>query len=178
MFSLFELNIKPIITYQKTAQLPIEIYVQPITPFITNNSSLLLPDLPIVPKTAVIILLYSFIPLETSNRQVELEKQRLRDEFFTLSKRIKLTFQKQGTLVAIIDPQDGKPINSPASQLSFDIIAVVHQLLNFSFYQLHGCKVLNHPIQQTAIYPSLLLSDVDIAITKSWLNSFRSNWVG
>ena len=89
-----------------------------------------------MPKTAVIILLYSFIPLETSNRQVELEKQRLREEFLTLSKRIKITFQKQGTLIAIIDPQDGKPINSPASQLSFDIIAVVHQLLNFSFYQI------------------------------------------
>ncbi|CCQ53803.1 hypothetical protein CWATWH0402_4248 [Crocosphaera watsonii WH 0402] len=169
VFSLFQLNINPIITYQKTAQLPIEIYVQPVTQFITNNSSLLLPEWHIVPKTAVIILLYSFIPLETSNRQVELEKQRLREEFLTLSKRIKITFQKQGTLIAIIDPQDGKPINSPASQLSFDIIAVVHQLLNFSFYQIHGCKVLNHPIQQTAIYPSLLLSDVDITITKSWL---------
>ncbi|MGK7883830.1 MAG: methylmalonic aciduria and homocystinuria type D protein [Crocosphaera sp.] len=167
VFPLFQLKIKSIITYQKTAQLPIEIYVQPVTQFITNNSSLLLPELDIVPKTTVIILLYSFIPLETSNRQVELEKQRLREEFLTLSKRIKLTFQKQGALITIIDPQDGKPINSPASKLSFDIIAVVHQLLNFSFYQIHGCKVLNHPIQQTAIYPGLLLSDVDITITKS-----------
>ena len=122
-----------------------------------------------MPKTAVIILLYSFIPLETSNRQVELEKQRLREEFLALSKRIKLTFQKQGILIAIIDPQDGKPINYPASKLSFDIIAVVHQLLNLSFYQIHGCKVLNHPIQQTAIYPNLLLSNTDMTITKSCL---------
>ena len=122
-----------------------------------------------MPKSTVIILLYSFIPLKTSNSQVELEKQRLRDEFLTLSKRIKLTFQKQGKLIAIIEPQNGKPINSPAGQLSFDIIAVVHQLLNLSFYQIHGCKVLNHPIKQTAIYPNLLLSDVDMTITKSCL---------
>ena len=122
-----------------------------------------------MPKSTVIILLYSFIPLETTNRQVELEKKRLREEFLTLSKRIKLTFQKEGKLIAIIDPQDGKPINYPASKLSFDIIAVVHQLLNLSFYQKNGCKVLNHPIQQTAIYPSLLLSDADMTITKSCL---------
>ena len=122
-----------------------------------------------MPKTTVIILLYSFIPLETTNRQVELEKKRLREEFLTLSKRIKLTFQKEGKLIAIIEPQNGKPINSPAGQLSFDIIAVVHQLLNLSFYQKNGCKVLNHPIQQTAIYPSLLLSDADMTITKSCL---------
>ena len=126
----------------------------------------------------MIFLLYSFIPLDTINCKVEMEKQRLKEEFLILSKRIKLTCKKQGSLIAIIDPQDGRPIDSPASQLSFDVIAVVHQLLNFNYYQIHGCKVLTHPIQQTAIYPSLLLSDVDIAITKSWLNSFRSNWVG
>jgi hypothetical protein len=154
------MSAQPIITYQKTAQLSVEIYVQPPTKFIIENSAKLLPQWKNSPQTVVIILLHSTRPLEIITEQVQEEKKRLKEEFLQLGQTIKSTAQRENWLIEIIDPQEGKPINSANGEIIFDTVAVVHQLLGFDFNNTKdGCKVLNHPSQKTAIYPSLLLSD-------------------
>ncbi|MGB5596645.1 MAG: methylmalonic aciduria and homocystinuria type D protein [Crocosphaera sp.] len=157
------LEINPIIAAQETAKLPMEIYVKPMTKFMLENLYKLLPECNFYPKTVVIILLYSPIPIDSISQQVQEEKQRLKEEFLKLANNIKLTAQQKKYFIDIIDPQDGKPINSGAGTINFDIIAVVHDLLGFSFQNTNdGCKVLNHPIQKSAIYPSIFLSDATL----------------
>ncbi|MEA5533993.1 hypothetical protein [Crocosphaera sp. XPORK-15E] len=152
-----------IISYQKTTQLMVEIYVRSSTHFIINHYSKLLPDWDFYPETVVIILLESAIPLNTVNRDVIKEKKRLRNEFLEWANIIKFHCKKQKWLTEIIDPQDGMPIYSSQGKMGFDVVAVVHELLRFDVNDTKdGCKMLHHPIKKTAIYPSLLLSDAKV----------------
>ena len=153
---------QPIVTSQTTTSLSTEIYVRSPTQFILENYTALLPEWKIAPQTVVIVLLASKMSLLSINRQVQLEKQRLKQEFFQLGHTIQSTCQSPEQLIAIIDPQDGRPIQSPLGQITVDVVAVVHQLLKFRVQETGaGCTILSHPIRKTAIYPSLLLSDID-----------------
>ncbi len=153
---------KPFITYQTTIQLPIEIYSYPPTQFIIDHTSDLLPTWKRIPNSILIILLYAKLPLEIINQDSQTEKQRLKQEFLQLGNQLKYSLHKENCFIEIIEPQEGKPINSNNATINFDMIAIIHQILGFNYYHTkQGCKVLNHPIQKTAIYPSILISDTD-----------------
>lgn len=153
---------KPIIGYQQATQLLVEIYIQPPTRFVIENHSRLLPEWKFYPQTMVIILLEAKMSLQTINQQVQQEKQRLKEEFLKLGENIRSVSQRKKWLIEIIDPQDGKPINSASGEITFDIVSVVRELLGFKLDDTSNtCKLLNHPLKKTAIYPNLLLSDVD-----------------
>ena len=153
---------QPIVTSQTTTSLSTEIYVRSPTQFILENYTALLPEWKIAPQTVVIVLLASKMSLLSINRQVQREKQRLKQEFFQVGHTIQSTCQSPEQLIAIIDPQNGRPVQSPLDQITVDVVAVVHQLLKFQVKKTsEGCKILNHPIRKTAIYPSLLLSSVN-----------------
>ncbi|WP_267383183.1 hypothetical protein [Cyanobacterium sp. uoEpiScrs1] len=156
------LSNKPIISYQQATKFFIEIYIQPPTKFIIDNYSILLPDCKFYPQTIAIILLEARMSLEKNNKQVQQEKQRLKKEFLKLGNKIQSIAKKEKWLVEIIDPQNGKPINSTSSQINFDIVSIVHELLGFTFNNTNsGCKLLNHPLKATAIYPNIILSNID-----------------
>lgn len=153
---------QPIISYQQATQLFIEIYIQPPTRFILENHSRLLPRCKFYPQIMVIILLEAKIYLEQTNQQVQQEKQRLKKEFLQLGENIRTVAQGKKWLIEVIDPQDGKPIYSASGETTFDIVSVVHDSLGFKFNDTNNnCKLLNHPLKKTAIYPNLLLSDID-----------------
>ncbi|MGP0129475.1 MAG: methylmalonic aciduria and homocystinuria type D protein [cyanobacterium endosymbiont of Rhopalodia musculus] len=153
---------QPIISYQQATQLFIEIYIQPPTRFVIENYSRLLPEYKFYPQTMVIILLEAEISLEKTNQQVQQEKQRLKKEFLKLGENIRAVAQREKWLIEVIDPQDGKPINSASGEITFDIVSVVHNSLGFRFNKTNNsCKLLNHPLKETAIYPNLILSDID-----------------
>jgi hypothetical protein len=154
------LNNNPLILYQLSASLPIEIYVKPPTKFIIDNCSELLPTWEFCPQTIMMILFHTKMRIDTVNSDVKKEKERLKIEFLELGKILKGIFEHKKCLIEIIDPQEGKPIDSDEVTINFDMIAIIHQLLGFSFDNTdEGCKVLNHPTQKTAIYPGILLSD-------------------
>ncbi|WP_243397345.1 hypothetical protein [Crocosphaera subtropica] len=143
-------------------KLPIEIYIHPPTQFIVDNVSDLLPKWKLVPRSIIIILLHAKLPIEKINQETQTEKERLKEEFLQLGNKLKYVLQQENWLIEIIDPQEGKPINSKNATMNFDMIAIVNQILGFNYYHTkQGCKVLNHPTQKTAIYPSLLVSDTD-----------------
>lgn len=161
---------KPLVTYQTTIKLPIEIYIHPPTQFIVDNFSDLLPQWKTIPRSILIILLYAKIPIETISQETLEEKERLKQEFLQLGNRLKYILEEDNCFIEIIDPQEGKSINSNDTKINFDMIAVVNQSLGFNYYHTEqGCKVLQHPTQKTAIYPSLLVSDTDPVIINNLL---------
>ncbi|YAI81895.1 MAG: hypothetical protein ACQJCO_08950 [cyanobacterium endosymbiont of Rhopalodia sterrenbergii] len=79
-----------------------------------------------------------------------------------LGENIQAVVEREKWLIEVIDPQDGKPINSAPGKIYFDIVSVIHELLDLRVDDTkNGCKILHHPLKKTAIYPNLLLSDVD-----------------
>ncbi len=150
----------PIMTYQEKIKIPIEIYIQPPTQFLRGNYPKLLPEWLLCPRTIIIVLLHSQFALEQVTQQIQDEKTRLKDEFLKLGQKIQAVGRRKKCLVEVINPQDGKPINSASGEITFDIVAVVHELLGLSFsHTKDGCKILRHPFQKTAIYPSLLVAN-------------------
>ncbi|HAC62930.1 MAG TPA: hypothetical protein DCF68_05185 [Cyanothece sp. UBA12306] len=149
----------PLITYQSKQQIYFEIYVKYPTQFILNNWTRLLQNSQFYPKNVVIILFFSELLISPKNSQVIAEKNRLKNEFLQLAKKIKLAGHQDQKSIEIIDPQDGTPTNSIKGEIAFDIVAVVYQSLGLSFSDQDGCRVLHHPIAKTAVYPTILLSD-------------------
>ncbi len=136
-----------------------EVYYKYPTQFILDNWPKLLPTWSVSPQRVVIILLKSQFALDIENEMIQKEKERLLDEFYKLSK----VFIEQGIATEIISPPDGTPQYSMQGELTFDVVAVVHQLLGFDFSDTpKGCKVLKHPIWKEAVYPGLLLSQKKI----------------
>ncbi|MDJ0843401.1 hypothetical protein [Crocosphaera sp.] len=167
---------KPLITYQTTIKFPIEIYIHTPTQFIIDHVTDLLPTWKSIPRSILIILLYAKIPIETISQETEEEKERLKQEFLQLAHRMKQISEQDNYFIEIIDPQEGKPINFNDTKMNFDIIAIVNQSLGFNYYNTEqGCKILHHPTQKTAIYPSLLVSDTDTVIIKNLLEKSLNN---
>ncbi len=138
-----------------------EIYIKSPTSFIENHYLDLLPDWSSMPESVIIILLKSQLSLRDDNILIEQEKQRLRQHFISLAQNIQWHCQTQDSLSEIIDPKDGYAFNKTQGKVNFDVIEVVHQLLGFPYYKTpEGCKVLDHPLWQIAVYPSLLLFNI------------------
>ena len=136
-----------------------EIYIQPPSSFIFENRTQLLPDWNHPPKILVIVLLQSQWALKSEGELIQVEKDKLRTQFIQFAHYFQSVCTQKKLLTEIIDPQNGQPLNSAKGEISFDIVAVVHQLLNFNFeLTLAGCKVLKHPLWNTAVYPGILLS--------------------
>lgn len=167
---------KPLITYQTTIKLPIEIYIHSPTQFIIDHRFDLLPQWQSIPSSILIILLYAKVPIETISQETEEEKERLKQEFLQLGNRLKYILEKDNYFIEIIDPQEGKPIHFNDTKINFDMITIVNQSLGFNYYNTgQGCKILEHPTQKTAIYPSILVSDTDKVIIKNILEKSLNN---
>ena len=83
----------------------------------------------------------------------------MRQEFLKLGKTIQLILQKKQYLAEVIDPRDGKPINSVSGSIFFDNVAVVHKSLMMHYISFGKCKLLHHPFQKTSIYPGLMITN-------------------
>ncbi len=153
-------------------QLNAEIYIKNPSIFIANNCNLLLPEWENAPKTLAIVLILSPKPLDGQYTEIEENKRILFKNFVKWGKFIKQKADKKGILTEIISPKDGTPMYSKKGDLTFDLVAIIHELLGFKYSQTTGgCKVIHHPIWGSAIYPGLLLSDVDVTQMQTLLYS-------
>jgi hypothetical protein len=131
-----------------------------------NNWDKLLPDWKIPPQTIAIILLKSQFDLNLETNLINQEKDRLLHYFLTLGETLKRVNHPH--LTEVISPKDGTPQYSRRGELIFDLVATVHHSLRFDFSRtVQGCKVLNHPLWGTAVYPGLFLSDAPISELQS-----------
>lgn len=139
---------------------PYEIHFKPPTPFMLNNWEKLLPDWRIPPQSIAIVLIKAQFPLDSENRYIEAEKDRLLHQFLLLGETFKQAIHQQGFMTEVISPKDGKPQYSGAGQLTFDLVATVNYSLGFKFDRtVKGCKILKHPLWENAVYPGIFLSD-------------------
>jgi hypothetical protein len=137
----------------------VEIYSKPPTQFLANNWQKLLPSWKTAPQTLVITLLKSEFSLEQEGDRVAQEKDRLLKEFLSRGKLFYSLSQEKGYLAEVISPKDGTPQYTTKGELTFDLVAIVHESLGWNFSRTNeGCKVLIHPNWGTNIYPGLFLS--------------------
>jgi hypothetical protein len=138
----------------------VEIHIKSPTPFIVENWKTLLPGCKVPPQTLVLVLLKAQFPLNREGELIKAEKDRLLSQFLEWGKSFYLISQQQGLFTEIISPQDGTPQYSKRGETNFDLVAVIHHLLGFNFSQTgKGCKVLEHPVWQAAVYPGIFLSE-------------------
>jgi hypothetical protein len=150
----------------------VEIHIKSPTSFMVDNWGKLLPDWEVPPPTLAFVFLNSQFPLDREGELIEAEKDRLLQYFGKLGQSFYLASQQRGFLTEIISPQDGTPQYSMRGEAHFDVVAAVHHSLGFNFSRTaKGCKVLEHPVWQAAVYPGLFLSEATGAVVESILTT-------
>jgi hypothetical protein len=146
----------------------LEIAIQSPTPFMVEHWQGLLPDWQVPPQTMVLVLLRSQFSLEREGEKIEAEKERLLQQFLSLGDAFQLACHQRGWLTEVISPKLGTPLHSRKGGLIFDLVAAIHHGLGFDFSRtIKGCKVLQHPVWQAAVYPGLFLSGATAAEVES-----------
>ncbi|MGL5035758.1 MAG: hypothetical protein ACRC6M_18380, partial [Microcystaceae cyanobacterium] len=139
-----------------------ELYLRSPTVFINQNWAELLPDWSNSPQTLIIICLRANHNLKLEGKAIADEKDRLFDAFQEVAKVIESLAQQNGILIESICPKSGFPNHTQAGHLVFDLVNILHECLVFNFKRTEkGCKILSHPQWQQAIYPGLLISDLE-----------------
>jgi hypothetical protein len=78
-------------------------------------------------------------------------------EFLKLGENIRSVAKRKKWLIEVINPQDGKSINSTSGEMTFYIVSIIHELPYFRLYDTNnGCEISSHPLQPTVIYPNFL----------------------
>jgi len=129
------------------------------TPYMVDHWPEILPDWTLPPQTIIICLWPSQVPLDVDGPPQRQEKDRLLSQFVTWGQGVMQQPLPPGHDLAIISPQDGKPLFSPAGNTHIDLVATVHHCLGLSFRRTpDGCKVLIHPQWRSAVYPGLAMT--------------------
>jgi len=117
------------------------------------------------------VFLKSKFPLDSEGDLISLEKDRLLYRFLEAGKVFHSLSHQRGFLAEIISPKDGTPQYSKKGELTFDLVAIVHESIGFDFSRTEeGCKVLKHPEWGAGIYPGLFASEAPAASVRSILS--------
>ena len=134
------------------------------TPFAVDHWPDILPDWTRPPQAIAICLLRSKVPLDLDGEPQRREKDRLLNQFLTWGDRLRQRELPPCHQLAIISPQDGKPLFSSAGPIHIDLVATVHGCLSLPFVRTpDGCKVLIHPEWRSAVYPGLAITTLPLA---------------
>ncbi len=144
--------------------------VHPPSPFIVQNLERVLPGWNLPVLWVVIVLQQSQYELVERTPPVEREKERLREKFMRFGFDVAFNLRDRGFLSNLIDPRTGYPLLSPPGEIPHDDTAVVKALLGFPIIR-NRCRVLEHPLWGTAVYPSTLLTSAPPKIIKPLLKS-------
>lgn len=141
-----------------------ECYLSAPTPFMAAHWSEILPDWTHPPQAIAICLLRAKVPLDLDGKPQRQEKDRLLHQFLTWGKDLRQQALPAPHCLAIISPQDGKPVCAQAGSIHIDLVATVHQCLGFPFVRSpQGCKLLLHPDWRSAVYPGLVITTMSMA---------------
>ncbi|MBE9006139.1 methylmalonic aciduria and homocystinuria type D protein [Fortiea sp. LEGE XX443] len=136
----------------------VQISIHAPSQYICANCEQILPDWKQQPLFWVVIVLQrSQYHLVTSTKEIEAEKQKLREKFMRYGCDVAFYLRDRGYLTDIIDPRTGYPLLSRPGAIPHNDTAVVKTLLGYSVIK-NKCCVLVHPIWGTAVYPSVLIS--------------------
>ncbi|MEB3159912.1 MAG: hypothetical protein VKL20_00485 [Synechocystis sp.] len=139
-------------------------YLCPPTPFMVKHWPDIVPDWPGPPQAIAVCLLQSQVPLDEDDPPQRREKDRLLHQFLTWGDRHRHRELTPPQRLALISPQDGKPLFSPAGNCHIDLVATVHHCLGLPFVRTPaGCKILIHPQWRSAVYPGLAMTTLPLA---------------
>jgi hypothetical protein len=124
----------------------------------------ILPDWTLRPQSIAICLLRSQIPLNLDHDPQRQEKDRLLQLFMAWGNHLLQQTLPLSHQLAVISPQDGKPLFSPPGDKPVDLVATVHQCLGLPYVRTPGgCKTLIHSQWQAAIYPGVVMTTMSLA---------------
>ncbi len=138
-------------------ELGIEIYLSHPSLFVTQNLSNILPEWSAQTAWVILILQQSQFALNQLHSEVEIEKNRLRNQFMNFSLAVVKALGERDFCSDIFDPMTGDPVLSRRGSMTHDDVAVVKALLNFPTTD-DRCSALIHPRWQTAVYPGVLIT--------------------
>ncbi len=146
-------------------KLGIEIYLSRPSPFVVQNLEYLLPEWSAQIAWTILILQQAQFPLNQPKTTVNIEKDRLRDQFLNLGLSVVHALNHQGFCSDIFDPKTGYPVLSCRGSLTHDDVAVAKALLNYPTTS-DDCAALIHPQWQTAVYPGVLMTAASPAVSQ------------
>ncbi|WP_427161961.1 methylmalonic aciduria and homocystinuria type D protein [Aliinostoc sp. HNIBRCY26] len=136
----------------------VQISIHPPSEYISANRDRIFPDWQHQPQFWVVIVLQrSRYPLVKSSREIEQEKQLLREKFMRFGCDLAFNLKDRGYLADLVDPRTGYPLFSRPGEIPHNDTAVVKALLNYPVLK-NKCCVLVHPTWGTAVYPSVFIS--------------------
>ena len=132
----------------------------------------LLPDWSLPAASVLLILQKRQSAVLARTREAETDKDRLREQFIKLGRKIARTLGNMGHQVDLFDPRTGWPLLSSAGQCQLDDVAVVCAILGYAMSDKGGCATIVHPIWGRAVYPSTLLSSAPPELVQSVSDSY------
>ncbi|OCQ97101.1 hypothetical protein BCD64_16085 [Nostoc sp. MBR 210] len=136
----------------------VQISIHAPSQYICTNCERILPDWKQEPFFWVVIVLQrSQFSLVESTKEIEAEKQKLRQRFMGFGCDVAFELRDRGYLSDLIDPRTGYPLLSRPGAMPHNDTAVVKALLGYPVIK-NKCCVLLHPSWGTAVYPSILIS--------------------
>jgi len=136
----------------------VQISVHAPSEYICANCEQILPDWKQEALFWVVIVLQrSQYHLVESTKEIEDEKQRLREKFMWFGIDVAFELRDRGYLSDLIDPRTGYPLLSRPGAMPHNDTAVVKALLDYPVIK-NKCCMLVHPVWGTAVYPSILIS--------------------
>jgi hypothetical protein len=146
----------------------VQISIHQPSPFMVQNLERVIPDWNLPVLWVVVVLQQSRYHLAESTDGIEREKERLREKFMRFGLDVAFDLRDHGLLTDLIDPRTGYPLLSRIGEIPHDDTAAVKALLDFPVIH-NNCRVLEHPIWGTAVYPSILMSSASPKTIKSVL---------
>ncbi|MEM7556361.1 MAG: methylmalonic aciduria and homocystinuria type D protein [Cyanobacteria bacterium P01_A01_bin.84] len=140
----------------------VEISIHPPSNYIRTNCQRILPSWDNEKSFWIVIVLQqSKCELAHITKEVEEEKERLREKFMRFGCDIAFNLRdaphSKSYLTELIDPRTGYPLFSLPGQVPHDDTAAVKALLGYPVIH-NQCRLLVHPEWGMAVYPSILIS--------------------
>jgi hypothetical protein len=129
--------------------------------FIHHHWADLLPDWRVGVASLLVILQPSSVELYETNQATEQQKRRLRRRSLLLAKALILRLHQAGYAAETFDPRTGRPYHSRSGLLTLDDVAVVQAVLGYPLVTSGHCRVIEHPVWGSSVFPSVVVSTAD-----------------
>lgn len=145
----------------------IQYSIHPPTPYIAAHLHQLLPSWTVPVRSLLVVLQQSQQCLLKRTIATEIEKDRLRQQFFELVTPIAQGLIATGYEAEVFDPKTGLPTLSPSGSLALDDVAIAHFALAYGMTNHDTCPAIIHPIWGSAVYPATLLSSAPLHVLEN-----------
>ena len=134
----------------------IEVCLASPSRFILQHQLELLPGWQTPIKLVLLFLQESNISFQGSSREIIVEKDRLRANFWRFGANLIFALQDRGYQSDLFDPRTGYPWLTQPGNTTLDDNAVVKAVLDYPAINYQSCSLLNHPIWGDRIYPGTI----------------------